>query len=134
LKNKLAVKSTKGISLRRGLVVFQFIIAQVLIIATLIILKQMNFFTKQSLGFNKEAVIKCAFPSDSAGISKLDYVKKELAAINGVQHISFSSNTPIEDNSDNWNTFNFDHSPKETDFYAITNGVIMNMCQLINYH
>jgi predicted permease len=120
LKNKLAVKSTKGISLRRGLVVFQFIIAQVLIIATLIILKQMNFFTKQSLGFNKEAVINVPFPSDSAGISKIDYVKKELASINGVQHISFSSNTPIEDNSDNWNTFNFDHSPKETDFYAIT--------------
>ena len=120
LKNKLAVKSTKGISLRRGLVVFQFIIAQVLIIATLIILKQMNFFTNQSLGFNKEAVINVSFPPDSAGISKLDYVKKELAAINGVQHISFSSNTPIEDNSDNWNTFNFDHSSKETDFYAIT--------------
>src|SRR4030095_4979812 len=120
LKNKLAVKSTKGISLRRGLVVFQFIIAQVLIIATLIILKQMNFFIKQSLGFNKESVINVPFPSDSAGISKLDYVRKELAAINGVQQISFSSNTPVEDNSDNWNTFTFDHSPKETDFYAIT--------------
>jgi putative ABC transport system permease protein len=120
LKNKLAVKSTKGISLRRGLVVFQFIIAQVLIIATLLIIKQMNFFTNQSLGFNKEAVVNVPFPSDSAGISKLDHVKSELAAINGVQHISFSSNTPVEDNSDNWNTFNFDHSSKETDFYAIT--------------
>jgi ABC-type antimicrobial peptide transport system permease subunit len=80
----------------------------------------MNFFTNQSLGFNKEAVLNVPFPPDSSGISKLDYVKKELAAINGVQHISFSSNTPVEDNNDNWNTFNFDHSPKETDFYAIT--------------
>jgi len=120
LKNKLAVRSTKGISLRRGLVVFQFIIAQVLIIATLLIIKQMNFFTNQSLGFNKEAVVNVPFPSDSVGISKLDHVKSELAAINGVQHISFSSNTPVEDNIDNWNTFNFDHSSKETDFYAIT--------------
>jgi ABC-type antimicrobial peptide transport system permease subunit len=120
LKNKLAVKSTKGISLRRGLVVFQFIIAQALIIATLIIIKQMSFFTNQSLGFNKESIINVPFPSDSVGISKLDYVKKELTAINGIQHISFSSNTPVEDNNDNWNTFNFDHSPKETDFYAIT--------------
>jgi putative ABC transport system permease protein len=120
LKNRLAAKSTKGISLRRGLVVFQFIIAQVLIIATLIIIKQMNFFTNQSLGFTKEAVLNVPFPSDSAGISKLDYVKKELTAINGIQHVSFSSNTPVEDNNDNWNTFNYDHSPKETDFYAIT--------------
>ncbi len=120
LKNKLTVKSTRGISLRRGLVIFQFIIAQVLIIATLIIIKQMNFFTDQSLGFNKEAVLNVPFPADSAGISKLEYVKKELMAINGVEHVSFSSNTPVEDNNDNWSTFNFDHSAKETDFYAIT--------------
>ena len=120
LKNKLTVKSTRGISLRRGLVIFQFMIAQVLIIATLIIIKQMNFFTDQPLGFNKEAVLNVPFPSDSAGVSKLEYVKKELMAINGVEHVSFSSNTPVEDNNDNWSTFNFDHSAKETDFYAIT--------------
>jgi putative ABC transport system permease protein len=101
-------------------VIFQFIIAQVLIIATLIIIKQMNFFTDQSLGFNKEAVLNVPFPADSVGISKLEFVKKELMAVNGVEHVSFSSNTPVEDNNDNWSTFNFDHSPKETDFYAIT--------------
>lgn len=120
LKNQLNVKRSKGISLRRGLVVFQFIIAQVLIISTLILVKQMNFFTHQSLGFNKDAIVNIPFPSDSAGISKLDYVRKELVSINGVQHVSFSSNTPVEDNNDNWNTFNFDRSPKETDFYVIT--------------
>src|SRR5690606_18097704 len=41
LKNKLSTNTTKGISLRRGLVVFQFIIAQALIIGTLIIVQQM---------------------------------------------------------------------------------------------
>src|SRR6266513_648986 len=45
LKSKLSASTTKGISLRRGLVVFQFIIAQALIIGTLIIIKQMNYFT-----------------------------------------------------------------------------------------
>ena len=44
LKSKLTANSAKGISLRRGLVVFQFIIAQALIIGTLIIVKQMNYF------------------------------------------------------------------------------------------
>src|SRR5690606_17646810 len=44
LKSKLTASTTKGISLRRALVVFQFIIAQALIIGTLVIVKQMNFF------------------------------------------------------------------------------------------
>src|SRR5436190_13515871 len=48
LKSKLAGNATKGISLRRGLVVFQFVIAQALIIGTLIIIQQMNYFMSQS--------------------------------------------------------------------------------------
>ena len=119
LKSKLSAKSTKGISLRRGLVVFQFIIAQALIIGTLIIVKQMNYFTNQPLGFDKEAIVNIPFPADSAGISKLDYLKKQLSGINGIQSVSFSSNTPVEDDNDNWTTFKFNHAIKETDFYAI---------------
>src|SRR6266404_570744 len=46
LKNKMNVPRTKGISLRRGLVIFQFVIAQALIIGTLIIVKQMNYFIR----------------------------------------------------------------------------------------
>ena len=112
-------RSLKGISLHRGLVVFQFVIAQALIIGTLIIIKQMNYFTSQPLGFEKEAIINVPFPSDSANISKLDYLRSELSVIKGVQQVSFSSNTPVEDNNDSWTTFRFDHAAKETDFYAI---------------
>ena len=42
LQRKLSSTTVKGISLRRGLVVFQFIIAQALIIGTLIIVKQIR--------------------------------------------------------------------------------------------
>jgi putative ABC transport system permease protein len=55
----------------------------------------------------------------SIGTSKLNYLRKELKDINGIQSVSFSSNTPVEDDNDNWTTFKFDHSIKETDFYAI---------------
>jgi len=120
LKSKLYAKSTKGISLRRGLVVFQFIIAQALIIGTLIIIKQMNYFTSQPLGFDKVAIVNVPFPGDSAGTSKLDYLRKQLSGIAGIQNVSFSSNTPVEDDNDNWSTFKFNHAIKETDFYAIT--------------
>jgi putative ABC transport system permease protein len=119
LKNKLSSKSTKGISLRRGLVVFQFIIAQALIIGTLIIMKQMNYFSNQPLGFDKNNIVNVPFPEDSTSAGKLDYLRKELSEVKGIQKVSFSSTTPVEDDNDNWTTFNFDNSAKETDFYAI---------------
>ena len=120
LKNKMTTTGTKGISLRRGLVVFQFVIAQALIIGTLIIVKQMNYFISQPLGFDKTAIVNIPFPGDSVGTSKLDYLRKQLAGIKSIQNVSFGSNTPVEDDNDSWSTFKFDHAAKETDFFAIT--------------
>src|SRR5688500_4676034 len=119
LKSKLTANTVKGISLRRGLVVFQFIIAQVLIIGTLIIVQQMNYFMKQPLGFDKNAIVNVPFRVDSLRISRLDYLKQKLLSVKGVQAVSFSSNTPIEDVNDMWSTFRFNHAIKETDFKAI---------------
>jgi ABC-type antimicrobial peptide transport system permease subunit/AraC-like DNA-binding protein len=120
LKNKLTSNTVKGVSLRRGLVVFQFIIAQALIIGTLIIVKQMNYFMDQPLGFDKNAIINIPFRVDSLRLSRLDYLKKQLLSLNGVQAVSFSSNTPVEDGNDLSSTFRFNHAIKETDFKAIT--------------
>jgi len=120
LKSKLTSNPGKGISLRRALVVFQFIIAQALIIGTLIIVKQMNYFTDQPLGFSKDAIINVPFRVDSAWFSKVDYLRQQLLSVNGVQAVSFNSNTPVEDANDIWSTFKFDHAIKEADFKAIT--------------
>lgn len=120
LKSKPVARTAKGISLRRGLVVFQFIIAQALIIGTLIIVKQMNFFMNQPLGFDKEAIINVPFRTDSLRISRLDYLKSKLLSVNGVQAVSFSSNTPVEDGNNMWSTFRYDHAQKETGYKAIT--------------
>jgi putative ABC transport system permease protein len=119
LKSKLTAKAAKGFTLRRGLVVFQFIIAQSLIIATLVIARQMMFFTSQPLGFDKTAMVNIPVPADSAANTKLDYLKKSLKTIRGIQFVSFNSNTPVEDNNDNWTNIKFDHAIKETDFYSI---------------
>ncbi|MFC1725491.1 ABC transporter permease [candidate division KSB1 bacterium] len=48
LKNKI---------LRKGLVIFQFIISIVLISGTLIVYKQLNYINKKDLGFNKDHVV-----------------------------------------------------------------------------
>jgi putative ABC transport system permease protein len=118
LKSHLSIKSNKGISLRRGLVVFQFIIAQALIIATIIMIRQMNYFNNQSMGFDKEAVIDVTFPGDSLGNSKIDYLRSSLHAISGVQNVSFNSQPPATDDN-NWIDFKYDHALKYNEQYSI---------------
>lgn len=120
LKSRLTSNNTQGISLRRGLVVFQFIIAQALIIGTLIIVKQMDYFMNQPLGFDKDAIINVPFRVDSLRLSKLDYLKKELMSVNGVQAVSYSSNTPVENGTDLWSIIKYNHAVKQTDFQVIT--------------
>ncbi|MGN6802817.1 MAG: ABC transporter permease [Ginsengibacter sp.] len=118
LKSKLTVNTTKGVSLRRGLVVFQFIIAQALIIGTLIIVKQMDYFMDQPLGFDKDAIVNVPFRPDSTGGKLTDYLKQQLLS-KGVLAVSFNSNSPIEDNNNRFTTFKFDNSIKDADFLAI---------------
>lgn len=50
-------RSSSGLLLRNGLVVFQFMISVFLIVATLIVGKQMNFMQNKDLGFNKASVL-----------------------------------------------------------------------------
>jgi ABC-type antimicrobial peptide transport system permease subunit len=84
-----------------------------------VIAKQMNFFTSQPLGFDKSEMINIPVPTDSTGISKLEYLKKQLKTVHGVLEISLNSNTPVEDNNDNWTNVYFNHAIKQTDFYSI---------------
>jgi putative ABC transport system permease protein len=117
LKSKVAAGRAKGISLRRGLVIFQFVIAQALIIGTIIIVKQMDYFKNFSMGFDKEAMVNISFPDDSTGRSKLSYLKNKLAAIDGIKSSSFSFASPADDG--NWSSnFRYDHAAKETDWNA----------------
>ena len=79
-----------GLGLRRGLVILQFGISQLMIIGTIIVAKQMDFFQNRDLGFNKDFVI--SFPStDSAHAPVLE---QQLRAMPGITAISFSSGSP----------------------------------------
>lgn len=117
LKSKITVKMVGGISLRRALVVLQFVIAQVLIIGMFIVVSQMNFFRNASLGFDKAAIINVPVPNDSAKVTKIDYMRNQLLANPNIKNVSFSYASPSSDG--NWQSdFNFDHAAKNTDFSA----------------
>jgi putative ABC transport system permease protein len=117
LKSKITSKMIGGISLRRALVVVQFAIAQVLIIAMLIVVSQMSYFRNASLGFDKTEIINVPLPHDSASLSKVDYLKNGLLDNSNIVKVSFSYASPSDEN--NWTSnLKFDHSTKPSNFQS----------------
>ncbi|SHM07439.1 ABC transporter permease [Mucilaginibacter sp. OK098] len=117
LKNKVASARTGGISLRRALVVLQFCIAQVLVIGTLVIIHQMDYFRTKSLGFEKDAILTVPFPGDSISKTKLNSLRDQLIQQPGITDVSYSFTSPS--GGDSWSSdFTYNNSGKKTDFAA----------------
>jgi putative ABC transport system permease protein len=112
LKNKISSANIGGISLRRGLVVTQFAISQVLIIGTIVAISQMRYIRNADLGFNKEAVMVLNSNVDSSVNLRQPAFKQKLLSITGVKAVSFSSDVPSSE-SNNSGNFAFDHKPDE---------------------
>ncbi|MDO6434607.1 ABC transporter permease [Flavitalea sp. BT771] len=77
LKGKFK-NSLGALSLRKGLVIFQFVISVVLIISSLVIDDQMQFMRTKNLGFEKERQIILPLRSKSAK-NAYPYLKSEIA-------------------------------------------------------
>ncbi|MBC7948859.1 MAG: ABC transporter permease, partial [Chitinophagaceae bacterium] len=117
LKNKFSPRIVGGISLRRVLVVLQFSIAHILIIGTLIVVSQMDYFKKATLGFDKASIINVPLPGDSVSKTKVDALRNQLLQNPDIKSTSFSFATPSADG--NWQSdFKFDHSDKNTNWSA----------------
>ncbi|MEP1140620.1 MAG: FtsX-like permease family protein, partial [Balneola sp.] len=92
LKGIFGKNSSDGI-LRKGLVVFQFMISTFLILGTIIIYLQTDFILNKNLGFNKEEVI--VLPArDRELASKQDILKSEILKQSGVVGAAYMSNIP----------------------------------------
>jgi hypothetical protein len=83
-------QSTGGLTLRRGLVIVQFGISQLMIIGTIIVARQMDFFQNRDLGFNKDFVV--SFPINDSAHRQVMW--QQLSATPGISAISFSSGAP----------------------------------------
>lgn len=117
LKNRTRVRTGKGLSFRRGLVIFQFVIAQVLIIAMLIVVRQLHFFRNASLGFNKASIVNVWIPNDTVSLAKTDYLKNSLLSNPNILSVSFSFAPPSSPS--NWSSdFRYNHALKSTNFIA----------------
>jgi putative ABC transport system permease protein len=88
------LKSGASNSRLRGiLVVAQFAICIILIIAIELIISQLNYMKNREPGFDKEHVVVLPMMDDQVR-EKLPVIKKELESYHGVLHVSASSTLP----------------------------------------
>jgi len=96
LNNRILTASGKDRSagLRKGLVVFQFVIAQVFVIAVVVVNKQVNYALQKDMGFRKEAILTIELPPDPQHPGKKYLLKEALRALPGVQRAAAGDQTP----------------------------------------
>ena len=83
----------KTTSLRKSLVVLQFVISFVLLVGTIVMGKQMAYIRNKDLGYDKNYVFTVSFPNDAT--KNADAIENELLSQKGILNVSFSSANDI---------------------------------------
>ena len=96
--------SQKGLLLRKGLVVVQFIISIMLIAGTVIVYLQLDFMQNQKLGFQKDQMLIIDFRGDEAIQKNIETIKHQLKEIPEVLSASASFSLPSKSNYDAYTT------------------------------
>ena len=104
LKNQAytATAQTRKAWLRKTLTVTQFVIAQFLIIATLVVSKQINYSLNKDLGYKKEAIVilntRWNFFSKEKDNRRF-VLKEKLQAMPGIEKVSLGGSAPASRNT-----------------------------------
>jgi putative ABC transport system permease protein len=89
LKGRFAT-GTRGILLRKGLVVAQFSISVALIIGTIVVYDQMRYMRNRELGFSKDQIVVI----DTDGDKNKDAFKQAIKGIPAIKSTALSSSVP----------------------------------------
>lgn len=93
LKQQIAPQRDKG-NVRKYLTVFQFVVAQVFIIATLLVGRQLNYVMQKDMGFKTEAIAFFRVPWHESSFEKrLRFVKK-MEELPSIKEVVLSGNPP----------------------------------------
>jgi putative ABC transport system permease protein len=98
LRGKLIAFGNQGFPLRKTLVVGQFVIAQVLVVCTILALKQMQFFQQKSMGFDKEGIVTVSLPERSE--QTRERLRRELLRHPEIKDVTFGLVSPSS--TGNW--------------------------------
>ncbi|WP_342084771.1 ABC transporter permease [Dyadobacter sp. OTU695] len=101
LQNRVVLPNG-SISLRSSLVVLQFVIAQVLVICTLLAMKQIRYFYEKDLGFAKSGIVTVNMPDRRAVLR--DRFRQQLKQHPEIREVAFGLTTPASKRNHWWGT------------------------------
>jgi putative ABC transport system permease protein len=95
LKQTSAMSSAKS-PVRKILVTFQFLVSSVLILCTLVIIKQFYYMKNMDPGFNKDRILHAQIDTKSKDESrKFDLLRSRLEQVSGVESAAVSQTIPF---------------------------------------
>lgn len=86
------------------LICFQYTVSIVLIICTLVIIRQTNYLRNYNLGFNKENVIwlqNVLWRQNNTPSSQMEALRGEFMRLPGVKYVSFVQGSPLDGGNNN---------------------------------
>lgn len=92
LKNQISGQAQSGAFTRKGLIVIQNVIAQVLIVSTILITLQVRYLKTADLGFDSTATVMLPVPNNAK--SKTDFLRNQLLADPAIKNVSFCYKAP----------------------------------------
>jgi len=91
-------KGDKGVRLRKTLTVFQFVVAQVFVIATLLVAKQLHFVMNKDMGIKTETAAYVSLPWDNRAEVKKERLFTQIKNIKGLEQVSWGGSPPASNN------------------------------------
>ena len=91
LKNNVFIQKRGELSLRKSLVVFQFIVVQIFVIGAIIVGNQMRYFNQKDTGFDKNAIVI----TPTTSIENQEAYQQELMQQAAITNVAFGSGPPM---------------------------------------
>ena len=107
------VKAGSAVSIRKVLVVFQFIFAVCLIICTTVIYQQLSFIKGKPIGYDKHNLLQLAVQGSLRNTSKLDLLKDQLLKSGAATTVSFFSHDISEGGNNTMDVYWPGKDPKQ---------------------
>lgn len=117
LAGKITTRQAGGFTIRRGLVVAQFAISQMLIIGLVVVASQLHYIQTKDLGFKKEAMLTVRLPVvRDQDISKMSTFRNLATALPDVTGFSYSMSGAPQSGWVSQTSIRFDTRPEEEKF------------------
>ena len=131
LAGKITARQVGGFSVRRGLVVAQFAISQMLIIGMIVVASQLRFMQEKDLGFRKEAILTIQLPDvEQQDVAKMSTFRNLATGIPDVEKFSYSMSGAPQSGWVSQTNIRYDTRPEDEKFESHQKGIDVHYLDL----